>query len=149
MKPEIDLVMQGLALTLITEVMPELHAEYSLGDAGVIVAAMLAAAQEYDRAADVRATDNAEMRALFAEAARVVEDRVLQDRLTQASDTRDASLRVSSLNEANDRLKALLIELQVYVEECRADWAPVLEKRVWAHLVQSAARRKLLLPVLG
>jgi hypothetical protein len=149
MKPEVDLVMQGLAFTLLTEVIPDLHTEYSLGDAAVIAAAMLAAAQEYDRAADIRAAENAEMRALFAEAARMVEDTGLRARLTEASGTCDASLRVSSLNEANDRLKALLIELQAHVEESRAGWAPALEKRIWDHLVEAVGRRRLPLPVLG
>ncbi len=149
MKPEIDLVMQGLALTLLTEVIPDLRAEYAVGDAAVIAAAMLSAAQEFDRAADVRAAENGEMRALFAEAARMVEDSSLRDRLTRAAESRDASLRVSVLNQANDQLKTLLIELQAHVEESRAGWAPALEKRIWAHLVEAAGRRKLLLPVLG
>lgn len=149
MKPEVDLVMQGLALTLLTEVIPDLHAEYSLGDAAVMCAMMLAAAQEYDRAADIRAKENAEMRTLFAEAAGMVDDAGLRNRLKEASETRDGSLRVSSLNEANDRLKALLIELQAHVEESQAGWASLLEKRIWAHLVEAAGRRKLPSPVFG
>jgi hypothetical protein len=149
MKPEVDLVMQGLAFTLLTEVIPDLHAEYSLGDVAVIAASMLVAAQEYDRAADIRAAENAEMRALFAEAAGMVEDAGLRARLREASETRDGSLRVSSLNETNDRLKALLIELQAHAEQSRANWAPALEKRIWAHLVEAVGRRTLPLPILA
>jgi hypothetical protein len=102
-----------------------------------------------DRAANIRAAENAEMRALFAEAVGMVEDARLRARLRKASETRNGSLRMNSLNETNHRLKALLIGLQAHAEGSRASWAPPLEKRNWAHLVEAVGRRKLPLPALG
>lgn len=149
MKPEVDVVLGGFLGTLLTEIAPQLGGEYSLGSVGIIAMTIGMAAQEFDRAADIRIAENREMRALFAEAAPLVEDSGLRARLSQAAASSDTSFRVSALNAANDALAALLIELQAAVEESQAGWARGFEAKLWNYLVAAAERRKVVLPTFG
>ena len=148
MKPVVDNVLQGCFATLLTEVAPHLGAEYSVGDVSVMGLMLFMSAEEYDRAAEVRTEDNAEMRSIFAEAASQIEDADLRSRLSEASDARDTSLRISALDKTNDKLKALLIDLQAWLEEQGGDWAAHIERRIWRHLKDSAERRKLPYPTM-
>lgn len=149
MKPEVDVVLGGFMGTLLTEVAPQLGGEYSLGSVGLIAMTIGMAAQEFDRAADIRIAENREMRALFAEAATLVEESGLKARLSEAAALSDTSFRVSALNAANDALAALLIDLQAAVEETRAGWAGVFETKIWDYLAAAAERRKVVLPSFG
>lgn len=149
MKPEVDVVLGGFLGTLLTEIAPQLGGEYSLGSVGIIAMTIGMAAQEFDRAADIRIAENREMRALFAEAATLVEDSGLRARLSAAAASSDTSFRVSALNAANDALATLLIELQAAVEESHAAWAAAFEAKIWNYLVAAAERRKVVLPTFG
>ncbi len=149
MKPEVDVVLGGFMGTLLTDVAPQLGGEYSLGSVGLIAMTIGMAAREFDRAADIRIAENREMRALFAEAATLVEDSGLKARLSEAAASSDTSFRVSALNAANDALAALLIDLQAAVEETRAGWAGAFEAKIWDYLVAAAERRKVVLPSFG
>lgn len=149
MKPEVDLVLQGYAGTLLMDVAPHLGAEYSIGNVSVMALSLFMASEEYDRAADIRVRENAGMRALFAEAAGLVEDAGLAGRLREAAATSDTSLRIGALNASNDALKTLLIELQSAVEASKAAWAAAFEKRIWQFLIESAEERKVSIPALG
>jgi len=146
MRPEVNTVMQGCFATLLMEVAPHLGAEYSVGDVSIMGLMLFMTAEEYDRAAEVRTLDNAEMRSIFAEAASQIEDAEIRRRLSDASDMRETSLRISALDETNDALKALLIDLQAYLEGQPGDWAAHMERRIWQHLKDSAERRKLPYP---
>ncbi|NIJ41080.1 hypothetical protein FHS78_001361 [Parvibaculum indicum] len=148
MKPVVDNVLQGCFATLLMEVAPHLGAEYSVGDVSVMGLMLFMSAEEYDRAAEVRTEDNSEMRSIFAEAASQIEDAELRRRLGDASDMRDTSLRISALDKINDALKALLIDLQTYLEGQSGDWAAHMERRIWKHLSASAERRKLPHPAM-
>lgn len=149
MKPDLPIVMRGFFGTMLTEIAPRLNAEYSTGSISIMSMMLYLTAQEYERAAEVRVTDNAEMRALFADAARLVQDKSLKARLEEAAGTKDRSLVVSALDENHAALSALLIELQAHVEESTAPWAAGLEARIWDHLLASTERRRLHLPVTG
>lgn len=149
MKPDLPIVMRGFFGTMLTEIAPNLNAEYSAGSIGVMGLMVYLTAQEYERAAEVRVADNAGMRALFSEAAKLVEDQALGARLAAAAETQDRSLLVSALDENNSALATLLIELQAHVEESTAPWAAGLEARIWDYLLASTERRRLDLPSLG
>ncbi|MDO8839778.1 MAG: hypothetical protein Q7V31_12695 [Parvibaculum sp.] len=149
MKPDVDLVMQGFFGTLLMDVAPHLNAEYSMGNVGIMAMMMFMTAEEHDRAADIRVAENTEMRALFAEAAKLIEDAALSAMLADAAASRDASLRVKALDAANAVLNGLLVELQTYVETSKAAWAGPLDARIWDYLVAATERRKLTFPSLG
>ena len=149
MKPDVSIVMQGFFGTLIGDVAPHLSAEYSMGHVGIMGLMLHMTAEVYDRAADIRLAENREMRALFGQAAALVEDGALKAKLTRAAEGRDVSFRISALEENNAALAALLIELQAHVEGSDAPWAAGLEARIWDHLVATMERRELPFPSFG
>ncbi len=149
MKPDVGLVLRGFFGTLLMDVAPHLNAEYSVGHASIMGLSLFVAADEFDRAAEIRVRENEEMRVLFAEAAKTVADKGLAARLLDASAGKDTSLRVSALDAANAALSALLIELQTAIENAKGAAAAVLDDRIWTYLVGAAERRKFTLPSFG
>ena len=149
MNPDVGTVMQGFFGTLLGDIAPHLTAEYSMGNVGIMGMMMFMTAEEYDRAADIRAVENAEMRSLFSHAATLVDDGALKAKLAAAASEKEGSLRIGELNARNAALAGLLIELQTHVEASDASWAPNLEARIWDHLVAATERRKLPLPSFG
>ena len=149
MRPNIPNVLQGFTLTLMTEILPNLGGEYSMGNAAVMGQSLAVIANEFERGAEIRFRENEEMRALFAEAAGLVEDKALSARLAEAAAGRDASLLISALEKTNDALKTLLIELHAAVEVSKAPWAAAFDLKIWDHLLMAADRRKLVLLSMG
>lgn len=149
MKPDVPVVMRGLFGTMLMEIAPNLTAEYSAGSIGIMSMMIFMTAEEYDRAAEIRAAENAEMRALFAEASGLIEDAALKAKLAEAAKGKDGSLRISALDAENSALATLLIELQAHVEESTGPHAAGLEARIWDYIVTAADRRKLPFPSLG
>jgi hypothetical protein len=143
MKPEVDFVLRSMAETLLAEVAPAVGDGYVRRNVEAIAGLMAAAAEEYDRAAHVRVEENEALRQIFRDAAPSVIDAGLRARLETAAAERDASLRVTDLNAANDRLRALLIELHVLVEARDEEWARRIDRAVWNELRESAKRRAI------
>ncbi|HEY1710938.1 MAG TPA: hypothetical protein VGG10_21925 [Rhizomicrobium sp.] len=137
MRPEVSELLRTTAMQVPGIAAPT---AYALGSAGLIAGLLMIASQEYDRAAETRMNDNADMRALFAELAPAIADATLRAKLETAAKTTDPSIRISVLNAANADLRKLLIVLQTYVEEV-GDTAA--QKRVWGVLNTSANRRML------
>jgi hypothetical protein len=138
MKPEADDILGTAADQLMGQVAPNLNAHYLQGTLAVQALLLKFAAREYDRGADIRFADNADMRELFAELAPKVEGLALRSQLEAASATKDTSLTISALNAANAELRRLLIALQIRVEELDDRDA---QKRIWSVLKAMAARR--------
>lgn len=143
MKPEVDEVLRALMEKLLLEVAPNVGDPYVRSNVEVAAGILAAAAEEYDRAAEIRVAENRSMRAIFRAAAASVPDRALRPRLEAAGAAADPSLRVSALNAENDRLRALLIELHAYVEERDEDWARRTDRAIREELRASASRRAL------
>lgn len=143
MIPEVDWLLRASASRLLAEVAPALGDAYLRSNVEVIAALMAAAAEEYDRAAHLRVEENRAMRAIFADAASFLDDGGLRERLAAAAAESDGSLRVSDLNAANGRLRALLIELHALVEDRAEDWAARVRHAIDAELAASAQRRAL------
>jgi hypothetical protein len=141
MKPEADQILMFSALKLGAEYAPLIPAQYGQGMAQVVAALMFMSAQEYDRAADIRATENVDMRALFKLLAPQIADKELRRDLETAASAREESLRIASLNASNEHLRKLLIRLHAHLDETGADTRPV-----WDVLKAMAARRTLTLP---
>jgi hypothetical protein len=109
---------------------------------------LLIASEEGDRLADRLVEENAALRDLFARARQVVEDRPLAERLEEAAAGSNTSLRISSLQPENHRLRALLVDLHACVEEDPSAEARALEEAIWAELARSSQRRTLALAPL-
>jgi hypothetical protein len=147
-KPGIDQVMMLLAGTLATKVLGALpENDYASGDVKMIALMQVLLAQEIDKAADNLIRENAAMRSLFAQASEAPV-LAMHEKLTNAAATRDANARLSTLEEGNAELKALLIDLHCAVEEEVATWASTLERSILAFLKESADARMLAMPVM-
>jgi hypothetical protein len=143
MKPEVDVVLRSMMTKLLLEVAPAVGDSYVRSNVEAMVALLAAAAEEFDRAAEVRVAENRSMRAIFGAAAAHVSDGDLRARLALAADESDASLRIGDLNASNDRLRALLIELQALVESRDEEWARQIDGAIWAELRASVRRRAI------
>lgn len=142
MKPDAQDILNKSADQLIGQLAPALNLQYSQGTAAIMSLLMKFIGKEYERGADIRAAENADMRALFAEIAARVGDPALRKQVEDAAATRDASLVISALNAANYSLRHILITLQIWIEDngTRED-----QKRIWSVLKASADRRIVLL----
>ncbi len=140
MKPEADDILNISADQLMAGVIPNLAASYLQGATAIHALLMKFAAREYERGADIRAAENGDIRALFAELGSKIRDPSLRGRLDEAAATRDASLTISALDAANAELRRLLIALHVHLEESGAREG---EKRVW-HLLKAMAARRVM-----
>lgn len=140
MKPEVDQILGLSAAHLMGTLAPQLPSIYDAGAASLLGIMMTLSAQEYERAADVRASENADMRVLFRDCAPQIEDAALKAKLLLAAGTRDLSLKISALDAENWELRRVLIALQTYCEDKGLGDA---ERRVWKVLKASAERRLL------
>lgn len=137
MKPDVGAIL-GLTAQKIAMGISEEGAAFAQGTVGLLTIMLTLSAKEYERGADIRATENREIRALFAELAPPVADTGLRKELLAAAAGNDPSLRISDLNEANYALRRLLTRLQIHAEEHGARDA---QKRIWAVLKALAQRR--------
>jgi hypothetical protein len=147
MKPDPAQVLETVGFGLIAEVAPHVRSAYVQSALAIQAALLLAAREEFDRAAAWRVEENQAMRALFADAVDVVGDDRLRQRLRDAAATVDASLLVPDLDRANRSLRGLLVELHAHVEGVPGAAAKHLEAAIWRELRLSTERRRLSLAV--
>jgi len=140
MKPEVDQILGISSGTLMGSLVPLLPNTFAIGSASLLGIMMTFAAQEYERGADIRAAENADMRTLFREDVSQVTDEKLKAEVSMAAATEDRSLKISALNAENTELRRVLIRLQAYAEE-HGD--RTLQRRIWDVLKASADRRLL------
>ena len=137
MRPEVGTIL-GLSVQKLAMGITQEGAAFAQGTVGLLSMVLSLSAKEYERGADIRVSENNEMRALFAALAETVNDPALRQELRDAGAARDASLRISALNENNYALRRLLTRLQIYAEEHGVGDA---QRRIWAVLKAMAQRR--------
>ena len=133
MIPEADALLNVAAGKLLMEIAPNIAPGYGQGSASTVAMVMILAAQEYGRAAEVRAWENARLRELLAHGGVTI-------------DIAPGGLAIAALNAENAALTKLLIGLHERAEGPGGDAA--LERVILAFLKESAARRRLYLPAL-
>ena len=139
MSPEVDQILNVSAAQLAGTLAPMLPEGYAQGQGSLLSFMMVMCAREYERAADVRARENADTRALFALLSPRVTDGNLRCKLEAASHARDESLAVSDLNRSNAELRRLLIALQTHIEG--QENSAGAQAQVWGVLRRSAIGR--------
>ncbi len=144
MKPSPELVLNQAFAKIAMEMGPALPPGYGQGSATTTAVLLLMVAQEFNRAADVRAKENRVMRALFADAAKGIGG-PLSAKLDAVVGVRDEDLTVSGLDRVNGELKQLLIDLQTHAEQAGDR---VLELRILRFLSEAAAARQVHLPAM-
>ena len=139
MNPEGDLILRLSVQRLATTIMPLVGETFAQGQIGLLGFMLSLVAQEYERGADVRASENADIRALLAELTPQIADKDLRTRAEEAAKAKDASLRISALNQSNYGLRRLLTEVHAHVEA--QPHAHAAEKKIWALLQKIASAR--------
>ena len=137
MNPEVGTILARTTQRL-SACIAEHGAAFAHGQLGLVGMMLSMSAKEYDRGAEIRFTENGDMRALFSELAPSVADAALRQELLAAAAAKDRSLRISNLNEGNYALRRLLTRLQIDAEEHGAAGA---QRRIWAVLKAMAERR--------
>ncbi len=125
------------------ELAPRIEDGYLQSSAQLTGMLLTAAVEEWDRVAERRVEENASLLALFKKARSALEGTELADKLEEASRSKPKSMRISDLDEQNDRLRFLLIELHAAVEEMEGVEVRSLEDAIWEELLASTVRRKL------
>lgn len=135
MIPETDTMLNAAAGKLLMEIAPNMAPGYSQGSASTLAMVLILSAQEYGRAAETRAWENDRMRSMLARAGLEVGEPA-------------ASLSIADLNAENAKLTRSLIALHEAVEAHAGPQDEALESEILDFLKESAARRRLYLPVL-
>ena len=143
MVPSVALVLNGVARTLLMDLLPQTTHAYGGQTLQLGAALAMMCAQEFDRAAARLVEENGALAGLFGDAAAVVRDAALRDELRSAASPGSPDLVVSTLHERNRALRALLVRLHAHVETLDGDGARALDARIWAELVASTRRRHL------
>lgn len=141
MNPEGNKILSLSMQRLAGEIAPMLPNAFAQGQIGLIGFMLTLVANEYERAADLRANENRALRSLFADVMSEVRDAALKAQLEAAAKTDDESLRISVLNQANWELRRLLTALHAYVEAQTGDDARKIEKKIWTLLRRMADQR--------
>jgi hypothetical protein len=144
MKPTPDHVLNQAFAKVAFEMGPALPAGYGQGSATLTGVLLLMVAQEFNRAADIRAKENAKLGNILLEAGRTVGGDFGR-RLEVAAGEPDTDLNVASLDRRNGELKALLIELHALAE---ARGLRDFEMRILAFLRDAAGARQVFLPAM-
>ena len=144
MKPSPELVLNQAFAKIAMEMGPALPAGYGQGSATTTGVVLLLVAQEFNRAASVRLSENKTMRELFASKAASVAGE-LGDALKHEAAGRDDDVTVSALEVSNARLKKLFIRLHEHVETA-ADIS--LDQRMVLMMQSWAGARQVFLPAM-
>ena len=142
MKPTPEAILNQAFAKLAMEVGPALPAGYGQGSVTTMAVLLLMTGQEFNRAADIRAKENAAMRALFAQSVDAIKG-ALGDEMRAAAESKDKDLTVATLDQSNVALKRTLIALQIHAEDSRLR---SLQAHILRLLQEFATARQIFLP---
>jgi len=138
MTPSVREVLQGVAIALTTPPSPDAGPAFDAGRMGLAASLAMMAAAEADRAAAAAIAENADIRALFAQAS-------AHDpggELVAAARETDTDLDVPALDAANARLRRRLIALHERVEAAND---AEFERKIVALYIRMAEGRRVAL----
>lgn len=127
-------MLEGVVAALRDRIAPGLDDEFARDAARMAGSLIAIAARAGDDAVAIRVEENARMRKIFADAARIVADKGLAARLAQAAASADPGLRIGELDAETGRLRALLVELHIWLEAADGDDARHLDREIWCAL---------------
>jgi hypothetical protein len=146
MRPDPARVLMGVATNLLVNLTPEVRTPFGQSVAGMAGMLAIVLAQEVDRLADRLHRETEVVAAILADALPLL-DAALATRVQAAVDGRVApDLRVSSLQVANDRVRAALIDVHAAVEAIDSPEARAMDTRIWDELRESTRRRHVEVP---
>ena len=124
-------VLEGVIEALRDQIAPGLQDAFAAEAARMAGSLIAIAGRAGEDAAAIRVEENARMRAIFAEAVKVVDNADLASRLREAAASCDPGLRLSQLDSETARLRALLVELHARLEDMESEDARRLDREIW------------------
>ncbi|MEO8539957.1 MAG: hypothetical protein ABI577_09480 [bacterium] len=141
MKPDLSRALQGVGITLISKVIPEVTTSFGQQEVGLAAQLSFWAAEEAERGADRLVTETRETRQLLADGLPIAGEARADVEAALATPAA-ANLRLTTLQMENDGVRRGLIALQAAVEGNLGAEAIALTERIWAELVESTKRRQ-------
>jgi len=141
MRPDAGRVLQGIAVNLLSNVMPEIRTPFGQQTVGIAGALAMMLAEESDRAANRLSVESAIIRGILTDGLPLTRDEAHAAVSAALATPAPADIRVSSLLAENDALRAGLITLHAAVEQLDTPEGHAMDERIWAELVESTRRR--------
>lgn len=141
MRPDLPRALQGVAITLISKVMPEVRTPFGQQEVGLAAQLAFWAAEEAERGADRLVKENQAVRALLAEGLDFAGEAAAQVSAAIATPLAP-DYRIASLQAENDALRKGLIALHAAVEQDTTPAGAAFNERIWAELAESTRRRQ-------
>ena len=143
MRPDPSRVLSGIASTLSTQLAMETKTPFGAYLAGISASLTSTLAVEFERIVDRLNTENHALVELLHDA-KPFTTGDLRDRVNAAYTALVLpNLLLSTLIGANDRLRALLIDVHVAVEATPSEAARAMDARIWDELRESTRRRHI------
>ncbi len=124
-------VLEGVIEALRDQIAPGLDDAFAKEAARMAGSLIAIAGRAGEDAAAIRVEELAAMRAIFAEAAAVVEDAGLAGHLREAALKREPGLRLGQLDAELGRQRLLLVELHAWLEGSDRPEARRLDQAIW------------------
>jgi len=134
MKLRTETVLEGIAEALRDRIAPRLDDAFAANDARMAQSLLAIIRLAHDDEVANKVEENRRMREIFADAAKVVDDRDLATRLDMAGESHDPGLRISQLDAETGRLRNLLVELHAHVERQEGEEAKRVSQGIWGAL---------------
>jgi hypothetical protein len=141
MTPDPRAVLIDFAGRLGVSVIPDLKTPFLVGSVSLMAAALGMMAEDFDNMAARLVDENRAIRGLFGQALALSPPAELASQLAPLAKTGDDDLRISSLQAANNLLRAALVDLHAWAETQTG--AKALNDAIWAELSRSTERRRL------
>lgn len=141
MRPDAGRVLQGIAVNLLSNVMPEIRTPFGQQTVGIAGALTMMLAEESDRAANRLSVESAIIRGILTDGLSLVRNEAQAAVSAALATPAPSDIRVSSLLAENDALRAGLIALHAAVEQLETPEGRAMDDRIWAELVESTRRR--------
>ena len=129
--------LRDIAIKLAMSVAPETTSAFAASNAGMISMLLQCLAQDFDRAAESRVRDIAEMKQLFERTHADVNDAALAARLRDYLARQPKSFTLTDLDALSAEGQNALIALQTWAEE---KGVSALDAEIWAFLERFADR---------
>lgn len=131
MKLRLATIVEGVEHLLKEKISPLLSDDFAIND--VRMASRLLAMTRLAREDEValKVEEHELLRALFADAAGVVDDASLATRLRDVAGSPPPGLTISALDAETGRLRTLLVDLHAHVEEQADEAARRIDRDIW------------------
>jgi hypothetical protein len=143
LRPRAEEIIRGIERSLMEQVLPEVKTPYAAAQIHYAVLLLHTLKTESDGAASRLVEDNASLRSFAARAADALQavDPALATELRGAAEETDADLRLHTLGDSNDRLRALHGRVLAACASARDGSLAGLEREARAQLHEGVRRR--------